>query len=74
MASHFNFNSLPDSALLRIKDFKALIPFSEVTLWRRVKTGQFPAPSCRLSGRVTCWSWGSVRGWLEAQVEGAAKK
>ncbi|MCF3460287.1 AlpA family phage regulatory protein [Stenotrophomonas maltophilia] len=67
MAPDIRFSSLPDSALLRLRDFISLMPFSEVTLWRRVKTKQFPAPH-RLPGRITCWRWGDVRRWLDTQA------
>lgn len=63
-----NYDNLPDAALLREKQLAPILPWSSATLWRRVKTGQFPQP-VRLDGRVTCWRWGDVRDWLEAQTD-----
>lgn len=61
-----DFTSLPDSALMREREILPLLPWSSPTLWRRVKSGDFPQP-IRLEGRMTCWRWGAVRTWLEAQ-------
>ena len=69
------FDQLPDSAFVRESqlvqsaarpDSTAPLPFSAPTLWRRVKTGDFPAP-VRLSARVTCWKVGDIRAWMAAQ-------
>lgn len=70
-----NFDELPDSALVRqaqlVRDPKhptrpAPLPFSPATFWRKVKTGQFPAP-VKLGERITCWKVGDIRQWLAAQ-------
>ena len=64
-----NFDVLPNSALLRERWLlQGLVPFSSATLWRRVKAGTFPAP-IKLEGRITVWTVGSVRRWLEIQSE-----
>lgn len=44
-----------------------IVPFSSATLWRKVKSGEFPAPS-KLSERVTAWRVEDVRQWLDAQA------
>ncbi len=44
-----------------------LVPFSSATLWRKVKAGDFPAPT-KLSERVTAWRVEDVRQWLDAQA------
>lgn len=70
-----NFDSLPDSALVRqrqlLGDQKSntpgLLPFSPPTLWRRVKSGDFPKPIKLNEGNVTAWRVGDVRAWLAAQ-------
>lgn len=41
-----------------------IIPFSSTTLWRKVKTGEFPAP-VKLSSRVTAWRAEDVRAWMD---------
>lgn len=65
-----NYSNLPDSALLRASQLVHVVPFSEVTLWRRAKAGTFPQP-IRLEGRITAWRWSDVREWLEQQGEQA---
>lgn len=71
MATQIPFHHLPDSALLREKEMLPILPWSAPTLWRRVKSGGFPQP-IRLEGRITCWRWGDVRQWLDAQAERVA--
>ena len=70
MSNSPNYRDLPDSALLRLVQVLDLVPFSGPTVWRRVKTGDFPQP-VRLEGRITAWRWGDVRAWLEAQAVAA---
>ncbi|HDS1300795.1 TPA: AlpA family phage regulatory protein [Stenotrophomonas maltophilia] len=72
MKSAIHFPSLPDDAMLRIRDLLPVIPYSQATCWRRIKEGQFPRPH-RLPGRITCWRWGDVRSWLDAQTQGGLK-
>ena len=64
------FDTLPDCALLRERQLIAPsgpLPFGSASLWRKVKAGTFPAPIKLNDGRMTCWRWGDVRTWLEAQ-------
>jgi prophage regulatory protein len=63
-----DFNSLPDCALLRQRQLLTVVPFSSATLWRRVQAGTFPQPVRLEGGRVTAWTWGSVRAWLVDQA------
>lgn len=42
-----------------------IIPFSPATLWRKVKSGNFPRP-VKLSERVTAWAVEDVREWMES--------
>ena len=44
-----------------------IVPFSSATLWRKVKSGEFPTPA-KLSERVTAWRVEDVRQWLDAQA------
>jgi len=55
---------LPDTALVRLAMLVSLgvIPFSASTLWRKVKTGEFPKP-IRVSSHITAWRMGDVRIW-----------
>lgn len=64
--SHINFQSLPDSALVRQRDLLAVVPFSAATLWRRVKAADFPKP-IKVDQSITAWRWGEVRAWLESK-------
>jgi prophage regulatory protein len=43
-----------------------IVPFSPATLWRKVKSRDFPAP-VKLSTRITAWRVQDVREWLERQ-------
>ena len=43
-----------------------IVPFSPATLWRKVKSKEFPAP-VKLSTRITAWRVQEVREWLERQ-------
>ena len=43
-----------------------IVPVSPATLWRWVKTGDFPAP-VKLGGNTTAWSCSSVQSWLDAK-------
>lgn len=55
-----NFDSLPDSANVRLPVVAALFACADVTVWRRVKAGTLPAPR-KLSKRVTAWNVGELR-------------
>lgn len=43
-----------------------VIPFSSATLWRKVKSGDFPKP-VKISERVTAWKVEDVRAWMQAR-------
>jgi prophage regulatory protein len=43
-----------------------IVPISPATLWRKVKSRDFPAP-VKLSTRITAWRVQDVREWLERQ-------
>jgi prophage regulatory protein len=43
-----------------------ILPFSSPTLWRMVKSGNFPRP-VKLSPRVTAWRVEDVRAWMMAR-------
>ena len=74
-----SFDTLPDSAFIRESQLvqspkrpntPAPLPFSAPTLWRLVKSRNFPAP-VKLSQRVTAWQVGSVRTWIKAHMAAA---
>jgi prophage regulatory protein len=47
------------------KGITGVIPFSPATLWRKVNSGDFPAP-VKLSVGVTAWRVEDVRAWIES--------
>lgn len=70
MNAHPNPAEHPACALVRQRQLVAPhgpLPFGTATLWRKVKAGTFPAPIKLDDGRITCWRWGDVRTWLDAQ-------
>lgn len=55
-----NFDSLPDSAYVRLPVVEALYGCSAATVWRRSKDGGIPAPT-KLSVRISGWNVGLLR-------------
>lgn len=63
--------NLPDTGFIRqsqlvgnkSKGVTGVIPFSPATLWRKVSSGEFPAP-VKLSAGVTAWKVEDVRAWI----------
>lgn len=64
------YGALPATGFVRLSALRPIIPFSDSTLWRRVREGTFPAP-VKLSERVTCWRAEAVRQWLDEQGQTA---
>lgn len=62
-----NFDTLPDSALIRMRQLSEVLPVHKTTIWKRVKAGTFPEPIRFTEGRCTAWKVGDVRRWLAAQ-------
>lgn len=59
---------LPEVGFIRQAQLiPAIVPFSNATLWRKVKDGSFPAP-VKLSARVTAWEASKIRQWIEARA------
>jgi prophage regulatory protein len=57
------FDTLPDSALVRLPVVKILFSISSPTVWRWSKSGRLPPP-VRISG-ITAWQVGSLRKTLK---------
>ena len=53
--------------LIREKKVRAKVPWSRTTLWRKVKSGEFPAP-VRLGNGMTAWLEADVDAWIDARV------
>lgn len=54
------FDSLPDSAHVRLPVIISLFACSRATVWRHVKAGLIPAP-IKFSERITVWNVGTLR-------------
>lgn len=74
-----SFDTLPDSAFIReaqlVQSYQrpetpAPLPFSGPTLWRKVKSGDFPRP-VKLGPRITAWKVSDIRAWMEKQSASA---
>ncbi len=61
-----NFDSLPDSANVRLPVVKALFSCSESTVLRMVRRGDLPAP-IKPTERITAWNVGKLRQHLLAK-------
>lgn len=55
-----HFDSLPDSAHVRLPVILSLFACSRATVWRHVKVGLIPAP-IKFSARITAWNVGVLR-------------
>ncbi|WP_298435778.1 AlpA family phage regulatory protein [Ottowia sp.] len=58
--------ALPATGYVRESRLLQFLPFSHSTLWRRVRSGTFPAP-VRISSRITAWRAEDIRAWIEEQ-------
>ncbi len=64
-------SALPATGFIREKRLiPTYAPFSSATLWRKVKSGDFPAP-VKLSPGVTAWRCEDVHAWIANQGKGA---
>jgi len=62
---------LPESGYLRQSQLiPIIVPFSSATLWRKVKSGEFPAP-VKLSARITAWRVEDLREWMSSRTASA---
>lgn len=62
------FGALPATGYVRQSQLiPHIVPFSSATLWRKVKSGEFPHP-VKLSERVTAWDVKEVRAWLQSKA------
>lgn len=55
-----NFDTLPDTAHMTVKDVSAMLRVSVATVWRMVAAGTLPKPK-KFSTRCTRWEAGAVR-------------
>ena len=59
------FDSLPNSANVRLPVVKGLYGCSAATIWRGVQSGKVPKPK-KISARITVWNVGELRDALAA--------
>lgn len=58
---------LPETGYVRQSQLiPVIVPFSPATLWRKVKTGEFPSP-VKLSQRITAWRVEDIRSWMQSR-------
>jgi len=62
-----NFDSMPDSAFIRLPVMQFLYGVSSASIWRGVKNGTVPKP-VKLTERTTAWNVGQVRAALAAKA------
>ncbi len=62
-----HFDSLPDSAHVRLPVVRGLYGASASTIWRGVRLGTIPKP-VKLSDNLTGWNVGELRAALTAKV------
>ena len=58
-----NFDSLPDSAHVRLPVVRGLYGASASTIWRNVKAGAIPEPR-KLTPAISAWNVGELRAAL----------
>jgi predicted DNA-binding transcriptional regulator AlpA len=66
-----DFDTLPDSAGVRVHVVAKLCGCSIPTVWRRARTGELPAPY-KASEQVTIWNVGKLRTRLRELQSSAA--
>lgn len=63
-----NFDSLPNSAYIRLPVLVALYGISKGTIWKNVRAGKIPRP-IKLSERCTAWNVGEIKADLAAKAK-----
>jgi predicted DNA-binding transcriptional regulator AlpA len=72
MSAAVNLAERPALGFVRQADLvPGIVPFSPATLWRKVKSGEFPAP-VKLSARVTAWRLEEVHAWMQSRTSAGA--
>jgi prophage regulatory protein len=61
-----SIDNLSDNAFIRLGNLHSfnIVPFSSSTVWRKVRSGEFPSP-IKVSAGVTAWRVGDIRHWLQ---------
>jgi len=58
-----NFDALPNSARIPLKVVCEILDWSQATIWRKVKSGQFPPPK-KYGPRSIRWSVAELREYM----------
>ncbi len=64
-----NLCDLPPQYLIRKRELLAYLPFGATTLWKHLKSGEFPA-SVAISSHIAVWRVGDVLAWLNCVGSG----
>jgi len=68
MSAAVNMVERPAMGFVRQSELvPGMVPFSPATLWRKVKSGEFPQP-VKLSARVTAWRLEDVHAWMQSRT------
>lgn len=62
---------LPPGGFVRLPTILKLIPMSRSAFYRRIETGEFPAP-LKLSPTIACWRSEDIRALIERLSRDAA--
>ena len=58
---------LPETGYVRQSQLiPFILPFSPATLWRKVKSGDFPKP-VKLAARISAWRAEDIRVWMNSK-------
>lgn len=61
-----------DLRMLRIEQVISLFPVSRVTVYRLIKSGQFPSPV--KMGNTNLWRYAELRKWIDGRQKPQAPK
>ena len=54
----------PSEGFIRLSQLLQMVPISRVSLWRKIKAGEFPKPHM-LGPRTRVWDIEKIRAWKE---------
>jgi prophage regulatory protein len=60
---------MPQTGFLRKKQLRGLVPFSDVTIWRMERRGEFPKRVRLTEGGAVGWPEEEVRDWIAARLK-----
>jgi prophage regulatory protein len=62
----------PSRRLIRKPELRRLVPYSDTTIWRKEKAGQFPR-RVQLSPTAVAWFEDEILAWIQSRVRQAGK-